>query len=71
MVEELKYRLGGVICNTHLVGFETLTKLIKFQNIHDPWRKVNPEKIEFTCHKTNLIFTVDWTEFMQPNTSQL
>ena len=48
MVEELKYSLGGVICNTHLVGFEALTKLIKFQNIHDTWRKVNPEKIEFT-----------------------
>ena len=30
MAEELKDRLGGAICNTHLLGSEALTKIIKF-----------------------------------------
>lgn len=44
MAQELKDRMGGAICNTHLVGSDVLTKLIKLQNLHDTWRKVNPEK---------------------------
>ena len=51
MVEELKDRLGGAINKTRLVGSENLKKLIQIQNLHDTWRKVNPEKIEFTYHR--------------------
>ena len=42
IVEELKNRLGGAICNTQLVGSEALTEIIKFQNHHDTWWKTNP-----------------------------
>ena len=51
MVENLNDRLGGSICNTHLVGSNALTKLIKNQNLHETWRKINPNKSEFTYHQ--------------------
>lgn len=62
MIEELKDRVGGAICNMQLVGSEALTKIIKFQNLHDTSQKANLEKIEFTCHRKQSyksIFTVD------------
>ena len=49
MVENLKDRLGGSICNTHLAGSNALTKLIK--NLHETWQKINPNKSEFTYHQ--------------------
>ena len=51
MIEELKDRVGGAICNTQLEGSEALTKIIKFQNLHDTSQKANLEKIEFSCHR--------------------
>ena len=51
MVEELEDRLGGAIDNTHLANLENLKKLIQIQNLHDTWRKVNPEKFEFIYHR--------------------
>lgn len=45
MVEELKYRLGGVICNTHLVGFETLTNLISFKRYMTLGEKLIQKKL--------------------------
>ena len=51
IVEELKERLVGTINNTHLLGYENLKKLIQIQNLHDTWKKVNPEKIELTYHR--------------------
>lgn len=51
MIEELKDRVGGAICNTQLAGSEALTKIIKFQNLHDTSQKANLEKIEFSCHR--------------------
>ena len=51
MVLELKDRIGGTICNTHLVGSVSLTKLINTQKLHDAWRKINPNKTEYTYHR--------------------
>ena len=48
MVQELKDKSGGAVCNTHLVASTNLNKLIETQKLHDTWRKINPEKIEFT-----------------------
>ena len=50
MVEKLKDRFDGAINNTHLVGSENLKTWIRIQNLHDTWRKINPEKDEFTSH---------------------
>ena len=43
MAQELKDRLGGTICNIHLVGSTNLTKLTEAQKLHDTWRKINPK----------------------------
>ena len=51
MVRDLNDRMGGAICNKHIVGSDAHTKLIKIQNLHDTWRNVNPEKSEFTYHR--------------------
>ena len=51
MAQKLKDRLGGTICNIHLVGSSNLTKLTEAQKLHDTWRKINPEKTEFTYHR--------------------
>ena len=51
MVQELKDKSGGAVCNTHLVVSANLNKLIKTQKLHDTWRKLNPEKIAFTYHR--------------------
>ena len=51
MIEELKDRVGGAICNTQVAGSEALTKIIKFQNLQDNTKKANLEKIEFSCHR--------------------
>ena len=52
MVEKIRDRMGGSICNTNLVGSEALAKLIKLQNLHDTWWKANPENSQFTYHRT-------------------
>ena len=51
MVLEFRDRMGGTICNTHLAGSVSLNKLIKTQKLLDTWRKINPEKIDFTYHR--------------------
>ena len=51
MVEEIKESLDGAMNNTDLLGSENLKKLIQIQNLHDAWRKENPEKIKFTYHR--------------------
>ena len=58
MVLELKDRIGGTICNTHLVGSVSLNKLINIQKLHDTWRKKTQSKTEYTFHR-NPIFIVD------------
>lgn len=37
MVEDLKHRFGGSICNSHLIGFQALSKLIQKQNLEETW----------------------------------
>ena len=51
MVLEFRDRMGGTIYNTHLAGSVSLNKLIKTQKLLDTWRKINPEKIDFTYHR--------------------
>ena len=51
MVTNLKDRVGGTICNTHLVGSITLNKILNTQKLYDKWRKKNTQKIEFTYHR--------------------
>ena len=51
MVQELRDRSGGIVCNTHLVGSANLNKLTETQKLQNNWRKINPEKIEFTNHR--------------------
>ena len=51
MVLEFRDRMGGTICNTHLAGSVSLNKLIKTQKLLNTWRKINPEKIDFTYHR--------------------
>ena len=35
MVQELKHRSGGIICNTDLVGSTNLNKLTETQRLHE------------------------------------
>ena len=51
IVTNLKDRIGGTICNTHLVGSVTLNKILNTQTLYDTWRKKNTQKIEFTYHR--------------------
>ena len=51
MVLEFRDRMGGTIYNTHLAGSVSLNKLIKTQKLLNTWRKINPEKIDFTYHR--------------------
>ena len=52
MVTEFRDRTGGTICNTHLLGSIPLNELLKNQNLQDTWRKIHPNKINYTYHKT-------------------
>lgn len=51
MAQELRDKMGGTVCNTHLVGSVPLNKLINTQELHDTWRKINPGKTEYTYHR--------------------
>ena len=51
MALELRDKMGGTVCNTHLVGSVPLNKLINTQELHDTWRKINPGKTEYTYHR--------------------
>lgn len=48
---DLKDRIGGTICNTHLVSSITLHKIINTQTFFDTWRKRNPTTVDFTYHR--------------------
>ena len=52
MVTEFRDRTGGTICNTHLLGSIPLNELLKNQNLQDTWRKIHPNKINYTYHRT-------------------
>ena len=54
MVIELRDRIGGTICNSHLVGSISLNQIIFNQKLHDTWWKMNPTKTEYTYHKNQL-----------------
>ena len=43
---------GGTICNTHLLGFLPLNEMLINQNLQDTWRKIHPNKINDTYHRT-------------------
>ena len=52
MVTEFRDRTGGTICNTHLLGSIPLNdELLKNQNLQDTWRKMHPNKINYTYHR--------------------
>ena len=61
MVTDLKDRIGGSICYTHLVGSSSLNKILNNQKLYDTWRKVNPKRSEFTYHrpKSNIHSRID------------
>ena len=48
MVTEFRDITGGTICNTHLLGSIPLNELLKNQNLQDTWRKIHPNKINYT-----------------------
>ena len=52
MVTEFRDITGGTICNTHLLGSIPLNELLKNQNLQDTWRKIHPNKINYTYHRT-------------------
>ena len=52
MVTEFRDITGGTICNTHLLGSIPLNELLKNPNLQDTWRKINPNKINYTYHRT-------------------
>ena len=52
MVIELRDRTGGTICNIHLLGSIPLNELVKNQNLQDTWRKIHPNNINYTYHRT-------------------
>ena len=49
-----KFRDGtvGTISNAHLLGSIPLNELLKNQNLQDTWRKIHPNKIDYTYHRT-------------------
>ena len=49
-VTDLKDRIGSTICNTHLVGSNSLNKILDTQKLYCTWWKINPQKSEFTYH---------------------
>ena len=52
MVTEFRDRTGGTICNTHLLVSIPPNELLKNQNLKDTWRKIQPNKINYTYHRT-------------------
>ena len=52
MVIEFTDKTGGAICNTHLLRSIPLNELLKNQNLQDTWRKIHPNKINYTYHRT-------------------
>ena len=51
MVTEYRDRTGGTICNTHLLAIP-LNELLKNQNLQDTWRKIYPDKVNYTYYRT-------------------
>ena len=51
MVADLKDKIGGAICNTHLAGSNSLNEILNAQKFYDIWRKLHPQKSEFTYHR--------------------
>ena len=53
MVTEFRDWGGGTICNTHLLGSIPLNELLKTKiyKAQDTWRKVHPNKINYTYHR--------------------
>ena len=62
MVTEFRDRTGSTICNAHLLDSIPLNELLKSQNLQDTWRKIHPNKINYTYHRTLTI--VDWIGFI-------
>ena len=52
MVTEFRDKTEGTICNTHLLGSMPLNELLHNQNLQDTWRKIHPNKINYTYHRT-------------------
>ena len=66
LATEFRDRTGGRICNAHLLGSFPLNELLKNQNLQDTWRKIHPNKINYTYHRTlsNIQSIVDWIGFI-------
>ena len=60
MVTEFRDRTGSTVGNTHLLGSIPLNELLKNQNLKDTWRKIHPNKINYTFTEHYPIFVVDW-----------
>ena len=62
IVTELKDRIGGTMCNTHLVGSNSLNKTLNTQKLYNTSRKINPQKSEYTYHRprSNIHSRLDW-----------
>ena len=48
MVTEFRDRTGAATCNIHLLDSIPLNELLKNQNLQDTWRKIHPNKINYT-----------------------
>ena len=52
MITEFRDRTGDTICHTHLLGSIPLNELLKNQNLQETLRKIHPNKINYTYHRT-------------------
>ena len=51
-VTKFRDRTGGTSSNIHLLRSIPLNELLKKQNLQDTWRKIHPNKTNYTYHRT-------------------
>ena len=52
MVTKFRDRAVGTISNTHLLGSTSMNELLKNQNLQYTWRKIHPNKNNYTYQRT-------------------